>query len=34
MAHDLDLSWDDEEELWANDGLFLTDEAYKFLYDF
>jgi hypothetical protein len=33
MALNLDLSWADEDELWAKDGLFLVDEAYKLLYD-
>jgi hypothetical protein len=32
MENNLDLSWVDEDELWAKDGLFLADEAYKLLY--
>jgi hypothetical protein len=33
MASQVDLSWADEDELWANDGIFLADETYRLLYD-
>jgi hypothetical protein len=33
MAVPVDLSWADEDELWAREGLFLVDETYKLMYD-
>jgi hypothetical protein len=33
MASQVDLSWADEDELWANDGIFLVDETYRLMYD-
>jgi hypothetical protein len=33
MATHVDLSWADEDDLWLNDGIFLTDETYKLMYE-
>jgi hypothetical protein len=33
MATPVDLSWADEDELWAREGLYLADETYKLMYD-
>jgi hypothetical protein len=33
MSEPVDFSWADEDELWANEGLFLADETYRLMYD-
>jgi hypothetical protein len=33
MSEPMELSWDDKDELWANEGLFLVDETYILMYD-
>jgi len=33
MANHIDLSWADDDNIWAQDNLFQSDETYKFLHE-
>jgi hypothetical protein len=33
MSDPMDLTWADEDGLWASEGLFLADDTYKLMYE-